>query len=81
MGGGCTQRHTLLCRSLDRRSSIFRLESAALLRADLPLLRDTPLARREALFRQKLQLCCVMDFNWDAAEADAQVGSGRGGGG
>ena len=30
---------------------------------ELPLLRDTSLGRREALFKQKLQPCCVMDFH------------------
>lgn len=37
---------------------------------ELPLLKDTPLAKREALFKAKLSLCCVIDFNWDDAEAD-----------
>jgi len=36
---------------------------------DLPMLRDTSAARREALFQQKLQLCAVV-FNFD----DPQVG-------
>lgn len=43
--------------------------SAALLK-DLPLLRDAPAPKREALFKQKLALCTVTDFNWDDPESD-----------
>ncbi len=36
---------------------------------ELPLLSDTPLQKREALFRQKLQLCCII-FNFDDEDID-----------
>ena len=38
---------------------------------DLPLLADTPLQKREALFRQKLQLCNIM-FNFDDSDSDTK---------
>jgi serine/threonine-protein phosphatase 2A regulatory subunit B' len=38
---------------------------------ELPLLSDTPLQKREALFKQKLQLCCVV-FNFDDVESDVK---------
>jgi serine/threonine-protein phosphatase 2A regulatory subunit B' len=38
---------------------------------ELPLLADTPLQKREALFKQKLQLCCVI-FNFDDADSDTK---------
>jgi serine/threonine-protein phosphatase 2A regulatory subunit B' len=50
-----------------RRSSVVREERASVLR-ELPLLKDTAPAKKEALFRQKLALCCVL-FEWDPAEA------------
>lgn len=51
-----------------RRSSIIREEKVAALK-DLPMLKDTPLTKREALFRQKLELCCVM-FNFDVSTSN-----------
>ena len=39
---------------------------------ELPLLSDTPLQKREALFKQKLQLCCII-FNFDDADSDTKV--------
>lgn len=36
---------------------------------ELPLLVDTPMLKREALFRQKLQLCCNI-FNFDDPDSD-----------
>lgn len=38
---------------------------------DLALLSDTPMQKREALFKQKLQLCGVI-FNFDDAESDVR---------
>lgn len=38
---------------------------------ELPLLSETPLQKREALFKQKLQLCCVV-FNFDDPDADVK---------
>lgn len=42
---------------------------------ELPLLRDAPPAKREALFKQKLALCCVM-FEWDAAAGAGDAATG-----
>jgi serine/threonine-protein phosphatase 2A regulatory subunit B' len=53
-----------------RRSSIIREERVEAL-SDLPLLKDTPVAKREALFKQKLALCCVM-FNFDIPDSNAR---------
>lgn len=50
-----------------RRSSVAREERAAILK-ELPLLKDTAPAKKEALFKQKLALCSVL-FEWDQAEA------------
>jgi serine/threonine-protein phosphatase 2A regulatory subunit B' len=36
---------------------------------ELPLLSETPMLKREALFRQKLQLCCII-FDFEDAESD-----------
>lgn len=41
-----------------RRSSIVREERTGVMK-DLPLLKDTATTKREALFKQKLSLCCV----------------------
>ena len=38
---------------------------------ELPLLSETPLHKREALVKQKLQLCCVV-FNFDDPAADVK---------
>ncbi len=43
---------------------------AAIFSEVLPALKDAPLAKREALFKQKLVLCSVTGFDWDNAEAD-----------
>lgn len=51
-----------------RRSSIIREEKVAALK-DLPQLKDTPITKREQLFKQKLELCCVM-FNFDSTSSD-----------
>jgi len=40
---------------------------------DLPGLIETPLAKREALFKQKLIQCSVVDINWDDIEADKKA--------
>jgi hypothetical protein len=47
-----------------RRSSLIRNQQRMAALKDLPMLRDTSAARREALFQQKLQLCAVV-FNFD----------------
>ena len=36
---------------------------------ELPLLSETPMQKREALFKQKLELCCTV-FAFDDPEAD-----------
>ncbi len=56
-----------------RRSSAFVREDVSSVVKDLPLLRDTPLPKREALFKQKLALCSVTGFNWDDPEADRRA--------
>ncbi|KAJ1396009.1 protein phosphatase 2A regulatory B subunit, partial [Ochromonadaceae sp. CCMP2298] len=38
---------------------------------ELPLLSETPMLKREALFKQKLQLCCIL-FDFDDPETDAR---------
>ena len=38
---------------------------------ELPLLLETPLQKRETLFKQKLELCCVL-FNFDDVDADSK---------
>jgi len=60
----------MLPRRERRRSSFVRQQKMQVLK-DLPLLTETPMQKREALFRQKLQLCCVM-FNFDDQESDAR---------
>jgi len=47
---------------------VIRDERSAVLK-DLPLLKDTAPAKREALLKQKMALCCL-EFNWDDPEAD-----------
>ena len=42
---------------------------------DLPPLADTPAAKREALFKQKLALCSVL-FDWDAPDEAAAMAAG-----
>lgn len=56
-----------------RRSSVARDERLSLLRGDNPLvlkpLKDVPVAQKEVVFKQKLQLCSHTDFNWEDPEA------------
>jgi hypothetical protein len=49
--------------------------SAAAALEPLPALKDAPLAKREALFKQKLALCCVTDFVWEEPEPAPAAGS------
>jgi serine/threonine-protein phosphatase 2A regulatory subunit B' len=53
-----------------RRSSLARHNKMQAIK-ELPLLSETPLLKREALFRQKLQLCCTM-FDFDDPESDVR---------
>mmetsp|Transcript_3202 Transcript_3202/g.3476 ORF Transcript_3202/g.3476 Transcript_3202/m.3476 type:complete len:492 (-) Transcript_3202:140-1615(-) len=53
-----------------RRSSLSRHSKMQNIK-ELPLLSETPMLKREALFRQKLQLCCTM-FDFDDPEADVK---------
>mmetsp|Transcript_13713 Transcript_13713/g.14253 ORF Transcript_13713/g.14253 Transcript_13713/m.14253 type:complete len:522 (+) Transcript_13713:12-1577(+) len=53
-----------------RRTSFNRSQKMQVLK-DLALLSDTPTQKREALFKQKLQLCGVI-FNFDDAESDVR---------
>lgn len=50
----------------DRRRSSFQKSQRLRVLKELPLLKDTPMQKREALFQQKLQLTSVM-FNFDDA--------------
>lgn len=49
-------------------SSVVKLSKPPPLK-ELPLLSETPMQKREALFKQKLELCCTM-FSYDDLEAD-----------
>jgi len=60
----------MLPRRERRRSSFIRQQKMQVLK-ELPLLTETPMQKREALFRQKLQLCNVI-FNFDDPESDAR---------
>lgn len=51
-----------------RKSSILRHAKIQALK-DLPLMKDTSVGKREALFQQKLSLCCVM-FNYEDVNSD-----------
>jgi serine/threonine-protein phosphatase 2A regulatory subunit B' len=62
--------HTPFSLSPFRRSSFIRAQKMQVLK-DLALLSDTPMQKREALFKQKLQLCGVI-FNFDDADSDVR---------
>lgn len=53
-----------------RKSSFFRQSKNQVVK-DLPLLSETPMLKREALFRQKLQLCCMI-FDFEDPESDTR---------
>lgn len=53
-----------------RRSSISRQLKSQVIK-ELPALSETPMLKREALFRQKLQLCCCI-FDFEDQEADTK---------
>lgn len=48
-----------------------RNKSPPQINKDLPLLSETPMLKREALFRQKLQLCTVI-FDFEDVDGDAK---------
>ena len=54
-----------------RRSSSFAPTGENRVLKELPLLSETPMAKREGLFKQKLQLCCIM-FNFDDPTSDTR---------
>lgn len=51
-----------------RRTSFFRSQKNQQVK-ELPLLSETPMLKREALFRQKLQLCCIV-FDFEDPDSD-----------
>jgi len=53
----------------ERRKSTFFRQAKNQVMKELPLLSEQPMLKREALFRQKLQLCCIV-FDFEDAEAD-----------
>lgn len=53
-----------------RRSSLVRQHKIQAIK-ELPLLSETPMGKREALFKQKLQLCCII-FDFQDAESDVR---------
>lgn len=53
-----------------RRSSLAKAHKMQVVK-ELPLLSETPMLKREALFRQKLQLCCIL-FDFEDPESDAR---------
>jgi len=53
-----------------RRSSLSRSSKMQSIK-ELPLLSETPMLKREALFRQKLQLCCIL-FDFEDSESDVK---------
>mmetsp|Transcript_17774 Transcript_17774/g.39422 ORF Transcript_17774/g.39422 Transcript_17774/m.39422 type:complete len:484 (-) Transcript_17774:166-1617(-) len=53
-----------------RRSATSRAHKMQVVK-ELPLLSETPMLKREALFKQKLQLCCIL-FDFDDPETDAR---------
>jgi serine/threonine-protein phosphatase 2A regulatory subunit B' len=69
-GGDLPKSDVAMPRKERRRSSFARAQKLQVLK-DLPLLSDTPMQKREALFKQKLQLCGVI-FNFDDAESDTR---------
>jgi serine/threonine-protein phosphatase 2A regulatory subunit B' len=69
-GGVVPKADVAMPRKERRRSSFARAQKMQVLK-DLPLLSDTPMQKREALFKQKLQLCGVI-FNFEDAESDTR---------
>mmetsp|Transcript_9614 Transcript_9614/g.21599 ORF Transcript_9614/g.21599 Transcript_9614/m.21599 type:complete len:484 (+) Transcript_9614:269-1720(+) len=53
-----------------RRSATSRAHKMQVVK-ELPLLSETPMLKREALFKQKLQLCCIL-FDFEDPESDAR---------
>lgn len=53
-----------------RKSSFFRQSKNQVVK-ELPQLSETPMLKREALFRQKLQLCCMI-FDFEDPESDTR---------
>lgn len=60
-----------------RRSSVVKEERMSILRGDNPAftkpLKDVQPAQKEAVFKQKLTLCSITEFNWDDADADRKA--------
>jgi len=56
-------------RNLSRRKSAFSKQNKVAVVKELPLLQETPVLKREALFRQKLQLCNVI-FDFEDPDLD-----------
>lgn len=53
-----------------RRPSYFKSPKNQLIK-ELPLLSETPMLKRETLFRQKLKMCCVL-FDFDESDPDTK---------
>lgn len=58
-----------VARARERRRSSVARDAAVIVLADLPPLKDALLGKREELFKQKLDLCCVI-FNFDSPESN-----------
>jgi serine/threonine-protein phosphatase 2A regulatory subunit B' len=61
----------LLPKKHDRRRASLSRHNKMVAIKELPLLSETPMLKREALFRQKLELCCTM-FDFDDPESDVR---------
>lgn len=55
----------------NRKRGIGKSKKPPVIVKDLPLLSETPMLKREALFRQKLQLCSVI-FDFEDADGDVK---------
>lgn len=53
-----------------RRSSLAKAHKMQVVK-ELPLLSETPMLKREAVFRQKLQLCCIL-FDFEDPDSDVR---------
>eukprot|EP01036_Dinobryon_divergens_P043141 gene43141-57397_t len=60
-----------LPRGRERRRSSLSKSSKMQSIKELPLLSETPMLKREALFRQKLQLCCIL-FDFEDPDSDVK---------
>jgi serine/threonine-protein phosphatase 2A regulatory subunit B' len=61
----------MLPKKHDKRRNTLQRHNRMAAMKELPLLSETPMLKREALFRQKLELCCTM-FDFDDPESDVR---------